>query len=52
MAFAIGLKPFFVGWWLVLPVLTRAWWKQATCWTVAVVGAIYVGVESRTAYPE
>jgi hypothetical protein len=61
VAFAIALKPFYVGWWLAMPVVAvcsrqafpvrQPFWRRLEFWLVPAIGLVYVLIVARGAYP-
>ena len=51
IAISIALKPFYLGWWLMAPLLTRRALRTPAFWLVPAVGLAYLIVVARTPFP-
>ena len=51
LAVAIALKPFYIGWWILAPLLSRRALKSPAFWLVPAAGLLYLAAVARTPFP-
>jgi hypothetical protein len=51
VAIAIALKPFYLGWWIMAPALSRRALRSPAFWLVPAAGLVYLAAVSRTLFP-
>jgi hypothetical protein len=51
VAIAIALKPFYLGWWIMAPLLSHRALRSPAFWLVPAAGLVYLAAVARTPFP-